>query len=75
LLTHSGCFGAAIRIGCELSLHAIREVAVRMDGKPTQAIARTDVSVQILTDAELLVVAGGRIARSARRGALSRNQL
>jgi len=56
-------------------LQAIREVADRMDGKPTQAIARTDVSVQILTDAELLVIAAGRIARTARRGALSRNQL
>jgi hypothetical protein len=43
-----------------------------MDGKPTQAIARTDVSVQILTDAELLIIAAGRIART---GALSRNQL
>ena len=38
---------------------AIRDLADRLDGKPAQAIERSDVMVEMLTDAELLLIAAG----------------
>jgi len=40
-------------------LPAIRDLADRLDGKPAQAIERSDVMVEMLTDAELLLIAAG----------------
>ena len=64
-------------------LSAIREIADRLDGKPAQAIERGDVSVEVLSDRELVAiireghsfsrstsVSSGRISAST---ALSRN--
>jgi hypothetical protein len=46
----------------EGNLHYIREIADRLDGKPVQGIDRRELSINELTDEELLVIAsGGRI--------------
>jgi hypothetical protein len=43
-------------------LPSIREIADRLDGRPVQMIDRRELSLNELTDAELLVIAaGGRI--------------
>jgi hypothetical protein len=43
----------------EGDLAAIREIADRLDGKPVQMLDRRDVSINELTDAELLAIAAG----------------
>jgi hypothetical protein len=45
-------------------LAAIRELADRLDGKPTQAIDRGDVPIERLSDAELHLIASGGSLRS-----------
>jgi hypothetical protein len=40
-------------------LQAIREVMDRLDGKPVQAIARGDVSLEALSDRELFAIIRG----------------
>jgi hypothetical protein len=43
-------------------LQAIREVADRLDGRPAQAIERTDHrTIEMLTDAELMIIAAGAL--------------
>jgi hypothetical protein len=46
----------------EGDLAAIREIADRLDGRPTQVIDRSDVSIRELTDAELFAIAAGGLA-------------
>jgi hypothetical protein len=43
----------------EGDLAAIRELADRLDGRPTQAIDHRDVPIEVLTDAELHLIASG----------------
>src|SRR5436190_23691177 len=43
----------------EGDLAAIREIADRLDGKPTQVVDRRDVPIDELTDAELHFIASG----------------
>ena len=43
----------------EGNLHYIREIADRLDGKPVQMIDRRELSINELTDEELLVIASG----------------
>ena len=43
-------------------LAAIRELADRLDGKPTQAIDRHDVPVEKLTDEEIYLLLSERLA-------------
>ena len=45
----------------EGELAAIREVADRLDGKPVQMLDRRGVSINELTDAELLAFAAGAL--------------
>jgi hypothetical protein len=45
----------------EGELAAIREIADRLDGKPSQVIDRRDVPINQLTDEELLAIAGGTL--------------
>jgi hypothetical protein len=40
-------------------LAAIREIADRLDGKPAQMIDRRDLTLDELTDAELMAIAAG----------------
>ena len=48
--------------GEEGDLPSIREIADRLDGKPVQGIDRRELSINELTDEELLVIASsGRI--------------
>ena len=46
----------------EGDLAAIREIADRLDGKPTQVVDRRDVPIEELTDAELHLIASGGLA-------------
>ena len=46
----------------EGDLAAIREIADRLDGKPTQVVDRRDVSIEELSDAELHLIAFGGLA-------------
>ena len=46
----------------EGDLAAIREIADRLDGKPTQVIDRGDVSIHELSRAELHLIASGGLA-------------
>src|SRR3954449_12179233 len=48
----------------EGDLAAIRELADRLDGKPTQVVDRRDAPVEELTDAELHLVASGGLSVS-----------
>jgi hypothetical protein len=48
----------------EGDLAAIREIADRLDGKPTQVIDRRDVSIEGLSDAELYRIAFGGLAEA-----------
>jgi hypothetical protein len=43
-------------------LAAIREIADRLDGKPTQVFDRRDVPIEELTDSELHLIASSRPA-------------
>ena len=59
---------AAARISAKLvekaeegDLAAIREIADRLDGKSVQMLDRRDVSINELTDAELLAIAAGAL--------------
>jgi hypothetical protein len=45
----------------EGELAAIREIADRLDGKPSQVIDRGDVPINQLTDEQLLAIAGGAL--------------
>jgi hypothetical protein len=46
----------------EGNLHYIREIADRLDGRPVQMIDHRELSLNQLTDEELLLIAsGGRI--------------
>ena len=45
--------------GEEGDLPSIREIADRLDGRPVQMIDRRELSLNELTDAELLVIAAG----------------
>src|SRR5689334_10359715 len=46
----------------EGDLAAIREIADRLDGKPTQVVDRRDVPIEELSDAELHLIASGGLA-------------
>src|SRR3954454_20122017 len=54
----------------EGDLGAIRELADRLDGKPTQVIDRRDVAIEELTDVELQLIAAGGLPRSEQPQAL-----
>jgi hypothetical protein len=54
----------------EGDLAAIRELADRLDGKPTQIIDRRDVPIEELTDLELQLIASGGLPRSGQPKAL-----
>ena len=54
----------------EGDLAAIRELADRLDGKPTQIIDRRDVPIEELTDLELQLIASGGLPRSDQPKAL-----
>jgi hypothetical protein len=45
-------------------LVAIREIADRLDGKPAQVVDRSDAPVEELSDAELYLIASGRVSRT-----------
>jgi hypothetical protein len=40
-------------------LQAIQQIADRLDGKPAQAIERADVPLALMSNRELLAIAGG----------------
>jgi hypothetical protein len=48
----------------EGNLAYIHELIDRLDGKPTQIVDRRDVPVEELTDAELHLIASGRLAEA-----------
>jgi len=50
----------------EGDLAAIRELADRLDGKPTQAIDRRDVPIEQLSDAELEIIISDGLAERQR---------
>lgn len=46
-------------------LSSIREIADRLDGKPVQAVERSEVSVELLSDLELFaIIRGGSFQRA-----------
>ncbi|MBR0922079.1 hypothetical protein ACFLEY_26695 [Bradyrhizobium sp. YCK136] len=48
----------------EGDLAAIRELADRLDGKPTQVVDRRDVPIEELSDAELHLIASGGLTET-----------
>jgi hypothetical protein len=50
----------------EGDLAAIRELADRLDGRPTQVIDRRDVPIRELSDSELYFIASGGLVGSTR---------